>query len=259
MPFFQKINSKFNFVRVFEKSTKGQKMNIKSINGTIGLYQNFGAGKTKSEEKKPTMIGKMVSKVIVASNTNKTTQTCKNPNAQTQRSDKDTFTKEVTSDDDIKITTTRLKSGTVRTDKIKRDIIAGTFIDSDFNPPVNGVAKMEMYKNVTGDISRVTTFDKDGKTLKDIVYHRDFNSFWHNAHKPQSIEITDEQGNVTTIYNDFLNHRPEQIKTITIKTPDGETRKTVVPYSMTDKVKDKAVDLQWKIMQSINGRKHILR
>ncbi len=238
-------------------------MNIQLINGPMGLYQNFG------QNNKQSIIGKLVSKAIVSSSSPKvaseipaataTTPTIETTSFQVVQPDSDIFTKDNKSDDNIETTTTQLKSGTVRTDKIKRDVLAGTFIESDFNPPLNGVAKMKMYKNPTGDISSIKTFDKDGKILKNISYNRDFNSYWHNGHKPQSIDITDEQGNVTTIYNEFLNHRPTEYKAVTIVTPDGEIRKTVVPHSMADKVKDKAVDLQWKTMQSINARKHILR
>ena len=229
-------------------------MNIQLINGTMGLYQNFG------QNNKQSIIGKLVSKAIVSSSSPKatseipaaTTPTIETTSFQVVQPDSDIFTKDNKSDDNIETTTTRLKSGTVRTDKIKSDIMAGTFIESELNPPVNGVAKMKLIKNASGDISEITTFDKDNQVLKKIVYNRDFNSYYHNAHKPQSIEITDSQGNVTTIHNEFLNHRPTEYKAVTIVTPDGETRKTVVPHSMSDKLMDKAIDIKWRISHSIN-------
>ncbi len=253
MRFFKKITSKIYHVYVFEKTTKGQAMNIKSINSTIGLYQNFGA-KNKQEDNKPKLIEKIISRAIINSGTNQNTPAKENQNSDTETSPKDFFIKEFPSDETIETVTTHLKSGTVRTDKIRSDVITGTFIESDFNPPVNGVAKMKIIKNASGDIAQIKTFNTDGQVLKDIIYNRDFNSYYHNAHKPQSIVITDNQGRTTTISNSFFNHRPSQIKSVTVQKQDGSTKTTVIPHSLTDKIKDKAVELQWKIRQSINQK-----
>ena len=226
-------------------------MNIKSVNGSIGLYQNFGA-KNKQEEKKPKFIEKIISRAIVNAGTKPTAPANESQIADTETSTNDFFIKETPSEKTIETVTTHLKSGTVRTDKITSDVMAGTFIESDFNPPVNGVAKIKIIKNASGDIAEIKTFDTDGQVLKDVIYNRDFNSYCYNAHKPQSIVITDNQGRTTTISNDFLNHKPSQIKSVSVKTPDGETKTTVIPHSLTDKIKDKAVDLQWKFRQAIN-------
>ncbi len=226
-------------------------MNIKSTNCSIGLYQNFRAGNNKAVNK-PKLIERIISMAIMNSGKNITTSDNESQIEANETSQKDFFLKEIPSEETIETVTTQLKSGTVRTDKIKSDVMAGTFIESDFNPPVNGVAKMKIIKNASGDIAEIKTFDTDGQVLKDVIYNRDFNSYYHNAHKPQSIVITDNQGRTTTISNDFLNHKPSQIKSITVKTSDGKTKTTVIPHSLTDKIKDKAVNLQWRLMQSTN-------
>ena len=226
-------------------------MNIKSINGSIGLFQNFGV-KNKEEEKKPKLIEKMVSKAIVSIGTRTTDYRDKTQIKENETNNTDTYLKKIPNEDGIKTVTTHLKSGSIKTDKIKSDVYAGTFIESDFNPPVNGVAKMKITKNTSGDIEEINTFDKNGQVLKNIKYNRDFYSYWFNNHKPKSIVITDNHENTTKIYNDFLNNKPSQIKTVTIKTSDGDVKKTVVPHSLSDKVKDKAIDIKWKIKQSIN-------
>ncbi len=226
-------------------------MNIKSVNGAIGLYQNFGANNNQAVNK-PKFLERIISRAIMNSGKYQAAPESESQMTDIESSTYDFFLKENPSDETIEPVTTQLKSGTVRTDKIKSDVMAGTFIESDFNPPVNGVAKMKIIKNASGDIAEIKTFDTDGQVLKNVIYNRDFNSYYHNAHKPQSIVITDNQGRTTTISNDFLNHKPSQIKSVTIKTPDGETKTTVIPHSLSDKIKDKAVELQWRIRQSTN-------
>ncbi len=125
-----------------------------------------------------------------------------------------------------------LPSGVKKIEEVSSDSLCGTNILTQLTPSVNGVAKIQTHKFVNGDISEITTFDKLGKQLKNILFEHDY----IKSRKPHTITITDSSKGITKIFYEFSQKNPNQVSTVIIEKPDGSQKITKIKEKLFDKL-----------------------
>ncbi len=124
-------------------------------------------------------------------------------------------------EDETDIVTTVLKNGTIKTDRIHKNSIAGTTVYTEFDKPVNGVKSMKVYRFTNGDLSSIETRDENDNVIKSIsLSYR-----YIYCDKPLKMRIYErDKGNTVVYYN--YNSSFNKLKSVTISRPDG-TKSTV--------------------------------
>ncbi len=153
---------------------------------------------------------------------------------KTQKPPKITFDKPLQKPDspfDVETVTTILKNGVTKTDVIKTNPFIGGDITSTFNPPINGVSSMNIFKFSNGDTSHITTFDSLGNVIKEIQFRHNYSA----RKRVENIFIDTGKGKTTIDFN-FFKQLPEKVKSVTISYPDGSQKVTKIPASIKTKL-----------------------